>query len=194
MFGDTVATGSHAWAPNSGALPGGASAEDAPPVEGYGESLEGGSLDLTGNDINVADQEIVRSGKDKGKGKLAPRKTVGKKMSSQIEKLCESMSSPRKAVSTIVFPLARYRVEEAIAALRPLQNEVPKRSSIYYFALDLFHEQIKREIFLSLDPEDRFWWLDKEYEKHQASARFQSLLATPSCGVQLQPTHRTTPP
>ncbi|OMO89551.1 PIF-like protein [Corchorus capsularis] len=110
MFGDTVATGKYAWTPSSGAVPGGASAENATPSECYRDSNENVSQEAT-QEIDVESpeigQKVVEVGQDKGKKKIPPKKTIGKRMTSQIDKVCDSMSSPRMAISTIVFPPPR---------------------------------------------------------------------------------------
>ncbi|OMO59518.1 Auxin efflux carrier [Corchorus olitorius] len=111
MFGDIVANGKHSLTP-SGVLPGGASTEDATPSEVFGDSDEHDSLNEAGNENNLDApnveqegqegqegqevQEVVGSGQDKGKRKFSPRKSRGKRMAAQIDKLCDSMSSPRK--------------------------------------------------------------------------------------------------
>ncbi|OMO90082.1 hypothetical protein CCACVL1_07520 [Corchorus capsularis] len=194
MFGGIVATGKHAWTPSLGVTPGGASTEDATPGEGCGDSDANDHLEMADTkDVGSHDvsQEMVAAAQQKGKSKFPPRKTIGKRMTSQIDKLCDSMSSPRKSVSTSVFPTSRYGVEEAMDALRAMENEVPPMTFLYYFALELFHQQIKREIFLNLRQFERKWWLEREYEKHQANERISSLLATPSFGF--QPFHQTPP-
>ncbi|OMO86957.1 Auxin efflux carrier [Corchorus capsularis] len=208
MFGDIVANGKHSLTP-SGVLPGGASTEDATPSEVFGDSDEHESLNEAGNENNLDApnveqegqegqegqevQEVVGAGQDKGKRKFSPRKSRGKRMAAQIDKLCDSMSSPRKVIPTAVFSPSRFGVEEAISALRAMQHEVPKMTYLYYFALELFHHQIKREIFLCIQPDERKWWLEREYEKHQAIARYPSFLPSPpSCGF--QPFHHIPPP
>ncbi|OMP00009.1 hypothetical protein CCACVL1_03501 [Corchorus capsularis] len=187
MFGDTVATGKHAWTPSLGAVLGGVSAENATPDECHRGSNENVSQEAA-QEIDVESpkigQRVMEVGQDKGKKKIPPKKTIGKRMTSQIDKLCDNMSSPRKAISTIVFPPPRHVVEEEMGSLRAMEDEVPSMSYLYYFTFELFHQQIKREIFLNLRQAERKWWLEKEYEKHQANSRFSSLLATTSCGSQ----------
>ncbi|MFQ6645572.1 hypothetical protein Gotur_019521 [Gossypium turneri] len=45
----------------------------------------------------------------------------------EIEKLCESMASPRKSVNVIIFPHSQYTISNAMDALYALGHEIPKK-------------------------------------------------------------------
>ncbi|XP_052481257.1 L10-interacting MYB domain-containing protein-like [Gossypium raimondii] len=110
----------------------------------------------------------------------------------EIEKLCESMASPRKSVNEIIFPHSQYTISNAMDALRALGDEIPKRDELYYFATKMFQIPVKREMFLNLDPDDRVWWLRREYAEQNPIASFSSLVATSS--FPFQPYHQPPPP
>ncbi|PPD67244.1 hypothetical protein GOBAR_DD35878 [Gossypium barbadense] len=94
----------------------------------------------------------------------------------EIEKLCESMASPRKSVNEIIFPHSQYTISNAMDALRALGDEIPKKDELYYFATKMFQIPVKREVFLNLDPDDRVWWLRCEYAEQNPIASFSSLV------------------
>ncbi|MFQ6642981.1 hypothetical protein Gotur_018047 [Gossypium turneri] len=47
--------------------------------------------------------------------------------SNEIEKLCESMASPRKSVNKIIFPHSQYTISNAMDVLRALEDEIAKK-------------------------------------------------------------------
>ncbi|OMP10168.1 hypothetical protein COLO4_04748 [Corchorus olitorius] len=106
MFGDIVATGDQAWAPSSGVMLGGASTEDAAPGEGFGDSDE-----------------------NESEGAVNAKENVGENV-----ELCDTMSSKRKSVSTIVFPTSPYGIGEAMDALRAMKKNMKsiKRMTTFF--------------------------------------------------------------
>ncbi|KAK5819023.1 hypothetical protein PVK06_023979 [Gossypium arboreum] len=110
----------------------------------------------------------------------------------EIEKLCESMASPRKSVNEIIFPHSQYTISNAMDALRALGDEIPKKDELYYFAIKMFQIPVKREVFLNLDPDVRVRWLRREYAEQNPIALFSSLVAT--CSFPFQPYHQPPPP
>ncbi|MFQ6647871.1 hypothetical protein Gotur_021013, partial [Gossypium turneri] len=55
-----------------------------------------------------------------------------------------------------------------------------KKDELYYFAIKMFQIPVKREVFLNLDPDDRVWWLRREYAEQNPIASFLSFVATSS--------------
>ncbi|MFQ6654867.1 hypothetical protein Gotur_025662 [Gossypium turneri] len=102
-----------------------------------------------------------------------------------------SMASPRKLVNEIIFPHSQYTISNAIDALCALGDEIPKKDELYYFATKMFQIPVKREVFLNLDPDDRVWWLRREYAEQNLIASFSSLVATSS--FPFQPYHQPPP-
>ncbi|MFQ6654866.1 hypothetical protein Gotur_025662 [Gossypium turneri] len=94
----------------------------------------------------------------KGKKSRSSRKSSRNTLTTQIEKLCESMASPRKLVNEIIFPHSQYTISNAIDALYP---------------------------------DDRVWWLRREYAEQNLIASFSSLVATSS--FPFQPYHQPPP-
>ncbi|KAK8270516.1 hypothetical protein V6Z12_D11G202300 [Gossypium hirsutum] len=128
----------------------------------------------------------------KGKKSSSSRKSSRNTLTTQIEKLCESMVSPRKSVNEIIFPHSQYTISNTMDALRALGDEIPKKDELYYFATKMFQIPVKREEFLNLDPDDRVWWLRREYAEQNPIASFSSLVATSS--FPFQPYHQPPPP
>ncbi|KAK8299362.1 hypothetical protein V6Z11_D05G317700 [Gossypium hirsutum] len=170
MFGGIVAIGENAWAPSSGVLPSGVPMGDDTPNEGFGDSDEH-SNDNEGIPPNkvpsnpsheTPNRRKQTLGVVHGKGKKSSscRKSSRNILTTQIEKLCESIASPRKSVNEIIFPLSQYTtISNAMDALRALGDEIPKKDELYYFAIKMFQMLVKREVFLNLDPDVRVWWL-----------------------------------
>ncbi|KAK8282968.1 hypothetical protein V6Z11_D08G058900 [Gossypium hirsutum] len=185
MFGGIVATGENAWAPSS----------DDAPNEGFGDldehSNENESIppdDLPSNPSHeIPNRRKQALGAVHGKGKKS-RNTL----TTQIEKLCESMASPKKSVNEIIVPHSQYTISNAMDALRALGDEILKKDELYYFATKMFQIPVKREVFLNLDPDDRVWWLRREYAKQNPITSFSSLVATSS--FPFQPYHQPPPP
>ncbi|KAG8472539.1 hypothetical protein CXB51_034449 [Gossypium anomalum] len=63
----------------------------------------------------------------KEKKSSSSRKSSRNTLTTQIEKLCESMASPRKSVNEIIFPHSQYTISNAMDALRALGDEIPKK-------------------------------------------------------------------
>ncbi|XP_012435735.1 uncharacterized protein LOC105762515 [Gossypium raimondii] len=202
MFGGIVAIGENAWAPSSAVLPSGVPMGDGTPNEGFGDSDEHSnenegippnevSSNLSHETPNRRKQTLgVVHGKRK---KLSSsRKSSRNTLTTHIEKLCESMTSPRKSVNEIIFPHSQYTISNAMDALRVLGDEIPKKDEMYYFAIKMFQIQVKREVFLNLDPNDKVWWLRREYAEQNSVASFSSLVATSS--FPFQPYHQPPPP
>ncbi|KAH1091042.1 hypothetical protein J1N35_018299 [Gossypium stocksii] len=86
------------------------------------------------------------------------------------------MASPRKSVNEIIFPHSQYTISNAMEALRALEDEIPKKDKLYYFAIKMFQIPVKREVFLNLDPDVKVWWLRREYAEQNPIASFSSLV------------------
>ena len=102
------------------------------------------------------------------------------------------MASPRKSVNEINFPHSQYTISNAMDALCALGDEILKKDELYYFATKMFQIPVKREVFLNLDPDDRVWWLRRDYAEQNPIALFSSLVATSS--FPFQPYHQPPPP
>ncbi|XP_012478792.2 L10-interacting MYB domain-containing protein-like [Gossypium raimondii] len=185
MFGGIVATGENAWAPSSGVLPSGIPMGDDAPNEEFGDSdkhsneNEGIPPDEVpskpSHEIPNRRKQTLGAVHGKGKKSSSSRKSSRITLTTQIEKLCESMASPRKSVTEIIFPHSQYTISNAMDALRALGDEIPKKDELYYFATKMFQIPVKREVFLNLDPDDRVWWLRCEYAEQNPIASFSSL-------------------
>ncbi|KAL1105379.1 hypothetical protein V6Z11_D04G128100 [Gossypium hirsutum] len=202
MFGGIVATGENAWAPSSGVLPRGVPMGDDAPNEGFGDSDEHSNENEgippdevpsnPSHGIPNRRKETLGVVHGKGKKSSSSRKSSRNTLTTRIEKLCESMASPRKSVNEIIFPHSQYTISNAMDALRALGDEIPKRDELYYFATKMFQIPVKREMFLNLDPDDRVWWLRREYAEQNPIASFSSLVATSP--FPFQPYHQPPPP
>ncbi|KAK8310119.1 hypothetical protein V6Z11_D02G165500 [Gossypium hirsutum] len=188
MFGGIVATGENAWAPSSGVLPSEVPIGDDAPNEGFGDSDEHSNE----NEGIPPDEQTLGVVHGKGKKSSSSKKSSRNTLITQIEKLCESMASLRKSVNEIIFPHSQYTISNAIDALRALGDEIPKKEELYYFATKMFQISVKREVFLNLDPDDKVWWLRREYAEQNPIASFSSLVATSS--FPFQPYHQPPPP
>lgn len=71
-----------------------------------------------------------------------------------------------------------------------MEDEIPKKTILYFFVTKIFQVLVKREMLLNLDPGLRTWWLQCEYEEQIGNAHFSSLLATSSYDFQ----HSQPPP
>ncbi|KAL1125550.1 hypothetical protein V6Z11_A13G051000 [Gossypium hirsutum] len=185
MFGGIVSTGENTWAPSSGVLPNENSNENEgiPPNE-----VPSNPSHETPN----RRKETFGVVHGKGKKSSSSRKSSRNSLATHIEKLCESMSSPRKSVNEIIFPHSQYTISNAMDALRDLGDEIPKKDELYYFAIKMFQIPVKREVFLNLNPDVRVWWLRREYAEQNPIASFSSLVATSS--FLFQPYHPPPPP
>ncbi|XP_052479115.1 uncharacterized protein LOC128034582 [Gossypium raimondii] len=151
------ATGENAWAPSSGVLPRGVPMGDDAPNEGFGDSDEHSNENegIPPDEVpSNPSHEIPNRRKQtlgvvhgKGKKSSSSRKSSRNTLTTQIEKLCESMASPRKSVNEIIFPHSQYTISNAMDALRALGDEIPKRDELYYFATKMFQILVKREMF-----------------------------------------------
>ncbi|MFQ6643022.1 hypothetical protein Gotur_017607, partial [Gossypium turneri] len=74
----------------------------------------------------------------KEKKSSSSRKSLRNTLTTHIEKLCESMASPRKSVNEIIFPHSQYTISNAMDALCALEDEIPKIDELYYFAIKMF--------------------------------------------------------
>ncbi|KAK8322673.1 hypothetical protein V6Z11_A12G185600 [Gossypium hirsutum] len=202
MFGGIVATGENAWAPSSGVLPRGVPMGDDTPNKGFGDSDENSNENegIPPNEVPLnPSHETPNRRKEtlwvvhgKRKKSSSSRKSSRNSLATHIEKLCESMSSPRKSVDEIIFPHSQYTISNAMDALHDLGDEIPKKDELYYFAIKMFQIPVKREVFLNLDLDVRVWWLQREYAEQNSIASFSSLVATSSCPF--QPYHPPPPP
>ncbi|XVF06279.1 hypothetical protein REPUB_Repub06bG0033800 [Reevesia pubescens] len=97
------------------------------------------------------------------KGKEKVPKLVGRvaKLSRQIDRLCSAAESMSTATST-KLTFEPYNIPEAVRLLDSMEEEVPKKSQLYYFATKLFLNKDKRTMFMSLSTETRAWWLKME--------------------------------
>ncbi|KAK5777711.1 hypothetical protein PVK06_045678 [Gossypium arboreum] len=201
MFGGIVATEENAWAPSSGALPSGVPMGDDTPNEGFGDSDEHSNENegIPPNEVPLNPShetpnrrnQTLRVVHGKGKKSSSSRKSSRNTLTTQIEKLCESMASPRKSVNEIIFPHSQYTISNAMDVLCALGDEIPKKDELYYFAIKMFQIPVKREVFLNLDPDIRVWWLRREYAEQNPIASFSSLVVTSSFPFQL---YRPSPP
>ncbi|PPS03785.1 hypothetical protein GOBAR_AA16873 [Gossypium barbadense] len=202
LLKESTATGENAWAPSSGVLPSGVPMGDDTPNEGFGDSDENSNENesILPNEVpSNPPRETPNRRKEtlgvvhgKGKKSSSSRKSSRDSLATHIEKLCESMASPRKSVNEIVFPHSEYTISNAMDALRDLGDEIPKKDELYYFAIKMFQIPVKREVFLNLDPDVRVWWLRREYAEKNLIASFSSLVATSS--FPFQPYHPSPPP
>ncbi|KAG8473233.1 hypothetical protein CXB51_035247 [Gossypium anomalum] len=106
MFGGIVATRENAWAPSSGVLPSGVPMGDDTPDEGFGDSDEHSNENegIPPNEVpsnpshETSNRRKQTLGVVHGKGRKSSstRKSSRNTLTTQIEKLCESMASPRK--------------------------------------------------------------------------------------------------
>ncbi|PPS20382.1 hypothetical protein GOBAR_AA00189 [Gossypium barbadense] len=103
--------------------------------------------------------ETLRVVHGKGKKSSSSRKSSRNSLATHIEKLCESMASPRKSVTEIIFTHSQHTISNAMDALRDLGDEIPKKDEQYYFAIKMFQIPVKRQVFLNLDPDVRVWSL-----------------------------------
>ncbi|MFQ6642982.1 hypothetical protein Gotur_018047 [Gossypium turneri] len=137
MFGDIVATREHAWAPSSGVLPSRAPMGDDTPNERFGDSNEHSNENegIPSNEApsnpshetpNIRKQTLGVI-HDKGKKSSSSRKSSKNTLTTLIEKLCESMASPRKSVNKIIFPHSQYTISNAMDVLRALEDEIAKK-------------------------------------------------------------------
>ncbi|KAK8270517.1 hypothetical protein V6Z12_D11G202300 [Gossypium hirsutum] len=186
MFGGIVATGENAWAPSSGVLPSGMNIVTRMKVFLLMRYHQ------TSHEIPNRRKQTLGAIHGKGKKSSSSRKSSRNTLTTQIEKLCESMVSPRKSVNEIIFPHSQYTISNTMDALRALGDEIPKKDELYYFATKMFQIPVKREEFLNLDPDDRVWWLRREYAEQNPIASFSSLVATSS--FPFQPYHQPPPP
>ncbi|KAH1122770.1 hypothetical protein J1N35_005930 [Gossypium stocksii] len=147
MFGGIVAIGENAWAPSSGVLPSGVPMGDDTPNEGFGDSDENSNENegIPPNEVpsNPSHKtpnrrkETLEVVHDKGKKSSSSRKLSRNSLATHIEKLCESMASPRKSVNEIIFPHSQYTISNAMDALRDLGDEIPKKDELYYFTIKI---------------------------------------------------------
>ncbi|KAH1057325.1 hypothetical protein J1N35_035390 [Gossypium stocksii] len=187
MFGGIVATGENAWAPSSGVLPSGVPMGDDTPNEGFGDSDENSNEneDIPSNEVpSNPSHETPNRRKEtlgvvhgKGKKSSSSRKSSRNSLATHIEKLCESMASPRKSVNEIIFPHSEYSISNAMDALRDLEDEIPKKDELYYFAIKMFQIPVKREVFLNLDPDVRVCFY-MNYDTPELSEEAQRRIAT----------------
>ncbi|KAG8485963.1 hypothetical protein CXB51_019303 [Gossypium anomalum] len=202
MFGGIVATGENAWAPSSGVLPSGVPMGVDTPNEGFGDSDENSNENesILPNEVpSNPHRETPNRRKEtlgvvhgKGKKSSSSRKSSRDSLATHIKKLCEIMASSRKLVNEIDFPHSENTISNAMDALRYLGDEIPKKDELYYFSIKMFQIPMKREVFLSLDPNVRVWWLRREYAEENPIASFSSLVATSS--FPFQPYHPSPPP
>ncbi|MFQ6621393.1 hypothetical protein Gotur_001460 [Gossypium turneri] len=64
---------------------------------------------------------------DKGEKSSSSRKLSRNTLTTQIERLCESMASSKKSVIEIIFPRSQFTISNAMNALRALGDEIPKK-------------------------------------------------------------------
>ncbi|KAK5846472.1 hypothetical protein PVK06_002762 [Gossypium arboreum] len=112
-FGGIVATGENAWAPLSGVLPNRGPMRDDRLNDGYGDLDEHSNEnkcippnEAPSNSYNETSNQrkqtlgVVHC---KEKKSSLSRKSSRNTLTTQIEKLCESMATPRKSVNEIIF-------------------------------------------------------------------------------------------
>ncbi|WRX25116.1 Myb/SANT-like domain - like 9 [Theobroma cacao] len=103
---------------------------------------------------------------DLNKGKKKVPKLVGRvaALSRHIDRLCSAAESMSTATSAKLTS-EPYNIPEAVRLLDNMEQEVPKKSQLYYFATKLFLNKDKRTMFMSLSTETRAWWLKMEMEE-----------------------------
>ncbi|XP_022719182.1 L10-interacting MYB domain-containing protein-like [Durio zibethinus] len=103
---------------------------------------------------------------DLNKGKEKVPKLVGRvsKLSWQIDRLCSAAESMSTATSAKLTS-EPYTIPEAVRLLDNMEEEVPKKSLLYYFATKLLLNKDKRTMFMSLSTETRAWWLKMEMKE-----------------------------
>ncbi|MFQ6645835.1 hypothetical protein Gotur_020517, partial [Gossypium turneri] len=74
----------------------------------------------------------------KEKKSSSSRKSSRNTLTTHIEKLCESMASPRKLVNEIIFPHSQYTISNAMDALRVFGDEIRNKDELYYFTIKMF--------------------------------------------------------
>ncbi|MFQ6642759.1 hypothetical protein Gotur_017536, partial [Gossypium turneri] len=121
---------------------------DDTPNEGFGDSDEHSNENegIPPNEVpsNPSHETLNRRKQTLGvvhgkeKKSSSSRKSSRNILTTQIEKLCESMTSPRKSVNEIIFPHSQYTISNAMDALRALGDEIPKKDELYYFAIKMF--------------------------------------------------------
>ncbi|MFQ6653217.1 hypothetical protein Gotur_024729 [Gossypium turneri] len=137
MFGGIVATGENVWAPLSGVLPSGVLMGDDALNEGFGDSDEHSNENEgippdevpsnPSHEILNRRKQTVRVVHVKEKKSSSSRKLSRNILTTQLEKLCENMASPRKSVNEIIFPHSQYTFSNAMDALRTLGDEISKK-------------------------------------------------------------------
>ncbi|MFQ6645833.1 hypothetical protein Gotur_020517, partial [Gossypium turneri] len=157
MFGGIVATRENAWAPSSGVLPSGVPMGDDTPNEGFGDSDE-----HSNENEDIPPNEVPSNHSHETPNRR--KQTLG-----------VSMASPRKLVNEIIFPHSQYTISNAMDALRVFGDEIRNKDELYYFTIKMFQIPMKREVFLNLDPDDRVWWLRREYVEQNPIASFSFL-------------------
>ncbi|KAK5794140.1 hypothetical protein PVK06_035347 [Gossypium arboreum] len=170
----------------SGILPSGVPMGDDTPNETFGDSDEHSNENegIHPNEVpSNLSQETPNQRKQtlgvvhgKGKKSSSSRKSSKNILTTQIEKLCDSMASPRKSVNEIIFPHSQYTISNAMDTLRALRDEILKKDELYYFAIKMFQIPVKQEVFLNLDPDVRVWWLRREYAEQNPIASLSSLV------------------
>ncbi|PPD85609.1 hypothetical protein GOBAR_DD17465 [Gossypium barbadense] len=170
MFGGIVATGENSWAPSSSVLSSGVPMGDDAPNERFGDSDEHSNKNecIPPNEVpsnpshEIPNQrkQTLRAVHGKGKNQV------------QIEKLCESMASPRKSVNEIIFPHSQYTISNAMDALRALGDEIPKKDELYYFATKMFQIPVMDEF------NNMYSNFDMNYDTPELSEEAQRRIAT----------------
>ncbi|PPS16884.1 hypothetical protein GOBAR_AA03692 [Gossypium barbadense] len=127
MFGGIVATGENAWAPSSGVLPSGVPMGDDTPNEGFGDSDENSNENesIPPNEVpSNPPRETSNRRKEtlwvvhgKGKKSSSSRKSSRDSLATHIEKLCESMASPRNFYMNYDTPELSEEAQRRIATI-----------------------------------------------------------------------------
>ncbi|XP_052488067.1 uncharacterized protein LOC105772150 [Gossypium raimondii] len=153
MFGGIVATGENAWAPSYGVLPSGVPMGDDALNERFGDSDEHSNENegIPPDEVpSNPSHEIPNRRKQtlgivhgKGKKSSSSRKSSRIILTTQLEKLCGSLASPRKSVNEIIFPHSQYTISNAMETLRVLGDEIPKKDELYYFSIKVFQIPVK---------------------------------------------------
>ena len=183
MFGSTVATGEFAWAPSSDADVLGKKDQNEDDIISLNDSADDPlqkSMDrflqeddiISDDNSNIGKKRKTRkrniesgqgtstNAKDKGKKQ---RMSGASKLRSDISKLVETVEK-RSGISEV-----GYTIKEIMDDLHAIPD-VPKNTELYYFAVTMFEQKAKRELWKHLETtEAKVGWL--KYQKEQQDMR-----------------------
>ncbi|KHG06887.1 DNA repair recO [Gossypium arboreum] len=77
------------------------------------------------------------------------------RLSSQIQKLCNTTDNMSQAKSNLTPVMDLYGIPQVVKVLDNMLEEVPEASHLYFFSLKLLLNKDKRIMFLSISPKIR---------------------------------------